>query len=291
MYKLIAIDLDGTLLNSNGEISDRNKKAIKNAKDRGVEIVLTSGRVSSSVKKIASEVGADNYIISGNGALIYDLKNENTLYNECISDEKAIEIAKICDENDIYYTISTEKYMLSKKLKYALVYYNYENSKNPETKKTNINIVEDVQKYIKENDVGKISKIVISDESKMVFNGIIKKLRNLNGLNVLEVSSMSRKIIENGTKKVEINYFYIEITKENVNKWESIKKLAKFLDINTNEIMAIGDNLNDLEMIMNAGMGIIMGNSALSTRNLGKTIVSDNNSSGVAEAIEKYILN
>lgn len=291
MYRLIAIDLDGTLLNSYGEISEENKKAIKKAKDIGIEIVLTSGRMSSSVRTLAHEIGAENFMISGNGALVYDLKNENILYNECIPNEQVIEIAKICDENDIYYTVSTEKYILSKKLKYALLYYNYENSKKPEDKITRINIVDNVQKYIKENDVGKITKIVISDESKSIFNGIIKKIQLLKGLNILDVSSMSRKIIESGTKKTEINYFYIEITKENVNKWESLKKLAKHMKIEEKEIAAIGDNLNDLEMINNAGLGIVMGNSALSNRNLNKIVVSDNDSNGVAEAINKYILN
>lgn len=291
MYKLIAIDLDGTLLNSYGEISNRNKQAIKNAKANGLEIVLTSGRMSSSVRAIAEEIGANNYIIAGNGALVYDLKNETILYNETIPTEKVLKIAKICDENNIYYTVTTEKYILSKKLKYALLYYHHENSKKPQDKITNINIVEDVQKYINENDVGKITKIVISDESKEVFNGILKKFSNLTGINVLDVSYMSRKIIESGTKKTEINYYYSEITKENVNKWESIKKLAEFLNIQTNEIMTIGDNLNDLEMIMNAGIGIVMGNSALSNKELGKVIVSSNDLDGVAEAIEKFVLN
>ena len=290
MYKLVAIDLDGTLLNSYGEIPERNKNAIRKAKEKGVEIVLTSGRMSSSVKSIAHEIGANNYIISGNGAIVYDLKNETVLYNECIPNEKAMEITKICDENNIYYTISTEKYILSKKLKYSLLYYYHENSKKPEKRITNINIVENIQKYMKENDIGRITKITISDESKVVFNGIIKKLKNLKGLNVLDVSNMSRKIIKSGTKKIEINYFYTEITKENVNKWESIKKLASHLNIKTEEIMTIGDNINDLEMIMNAGMGIIMGKSALSTKDLGKTIVADNDLGGVAEAIENYVL-
>lgn len=66
MYKLIAIDLDGTLLNSYGDVSNENKKAIENAKDRGIEVVLTSGRMSDSVIGIAEEIKAYNYIISGN---------------------------------------------------------------------------------------------------------------------------------------------------------------------------------------------------------------------------------
>ena len=101
---------------------------------------------------------------------------------------------------------------------------------------------------------------------------------------------MSRKIIKCGTEESEIDYFYTEITKENVNKWQGLKKLAKYMRIKEKEIATIGDNINDLEMIQNAGMGIVIGNSALSKRNLGKPIVSDNNSDGVAEAIEKYII-
>ena len=79
MYKLIAIDLDGTLLNSYGDVSDENKKAIENARKRDIEVVLTSGRMSDSVIAIADEVGANNFMIAGNGALIYDLKNKKNI--------------------------------------------------------------------------------------------------------------------------------------------------------------------------------------------------------------------
>lgn len=66
MYKLINIDIDGTLLNSYGEITDENKKSIKNAIEKGIEIVLSSGRISGAIKNIANEIGANKYLISGN---------------------------------------------------------------------------------------------------------------------------------------------------------------------------------------------------------------------------------
>ncbi|MCI9365495.1 MAG: HAD family phosphatase [Clostridia bacterium] len=179
MYKLIAIDLDGTLLDSYGDVSIQNKQAIENAKNKNIEIVLCSGRMSSSVIGIADEIGANNYMISGNGSLVYDLKKKKILYNECIPKEIALKIVKICDENSIYYTINTEKYILSKSLNYNLMYYYYENSKKAEDKKTNINIVENIEKYIKESDVGQITKITISDETKTIFNGILKKLNEV----------------------------------------------------------------------------------------------------------------
>ena len=118
----------------------------------------------------------------------------------------------------------------------------------------------------------------------------MKKIAEVKGINALEVSNMSRKVIKSGTEISEINYYYTEITKDGVNKWNALKKLAEYLEIDTKEIVAIGDNINDMEMIQNAGMGIVIGNSALANKNLDKIIVSSNDLNGVAEAIEKYIL-
>lgn len=179
MYKLIATDLDGTLLDSNGEVSKKNNDMIKKAKDRGIKIVIATGRTLSAVNSIANEIDAD-YAITGNGAIVHELNSRKMLYNQSIPKDKVISIVEICDMNDIHYTLSTEKYLLSKKLKCGILYYYHENSKKPEDKKTNINIVENVLQYIKENDVGKIVKITIDDENRSVFNGILKKIKEIN---------------------------------------------------------------------------------------------------------------
>ena len=243
--------------------------------------------MSSSIKAIAKEIGADNYIICGNGAIIYDLKKEKILSNSSIPKAKVLELIKICDENNIYYTLNTEKYILSKKLNYNLKYYYYENSKKQETRTTNINIVEDTLKYIEENDIGKVNKMTVSDENIHIFSGIMKKLKKIEGINVLDVTNMSKKIILSGTQKEELNYFYTEITNENVNKWEALKKLSEYLKIKKEEIVAIGDNINDLCMIENAGLGIIIGGSSLAEKNLNKIIVKDNNSARSCRSYRK----
>ena len=169
MYKLIAIDLDGTLLNTYGEISKENKEALKKAKQKGIEIVITSGRTSSSVEWIANEIGAENYAIKGNGAFIVDLKNKQIIYNESIPNEKVLEIIKLCEENQMYYVLNTTKYFISKKLNNNLLWYHHENSKKPENKTTPINIVDNIQKYIIENNINYIAKITISDENEIIF--------------------------------------------------------------------------------------------------------------------------
>ena len=89
MYKLIAIDLDGTLLNSYGLISEKNRETIKKAQENGIKIVLASGRTTNSVKSLAEELGGNEYIICGNGSLIYDLKKDEIIYDKFIDKNKA----------------------------------------------------------------------------------------------------------------------------------------------------------------------------------------------------------
>ena len=104
MYKLIAIDLDGTLLNSYGLISDKNKKIIKKAIKLGKEIIIASGRPLSSAKSFSNEIGANKYVICGNGSMLYDIQNEKIIYDKFIlnkKSEKAIKNNLIGERDDI----------------------------------------------------------------------------------------------------------------------------------------------------------------------------------------------
>ena len=290
MYKLIAIDIDGTLLNSYGEVSSKNKEAIKKAIDKNAEVVLTSGRMPKAIIPVASRINADKYIISGNGAAIYDVKNDKIIYKNYMRKEKVLEIIDICDKNSMYYSIYTNNAILAKSLNYNVLYYNSENKKHPEDKKIKFNIVSDIRGYVEEYNGDDFLKITICDSDKMVFNSIINKLKKLRDIYVLEVAHMSRKIIKHGTEEIEISYFYTEISNNNVNKWTAIEKLIEILNISKEEVMAIGDNVNDKEMIENAGIGIVMGNASPYMKELAGEVVASNNEDGVAEAIEKYII-
>lgn len=290
MYKLLAIDLDGTLLNSYGEVSENTKNALHEAKKQGTEVVLASGRPISSTKNLAIELGVDNFIISGNGAAVYDVKNEKTIYDRLLSKEQVLNIAKICDENSFYYNIYTEDEVIAKSLNYNILFYHKENVKKIEQKRTNINIVQDIETYIKESGKERFLKLTVCDESRTIFNSIIKKLKEINDVDVLDVEYMSRKKIKSGTEDISIEYYYTEITNRNVNKWTAIEFLMEKLKIQREEVAAIGDNMNDREMIENANLGIVMGNSNPQMKEIGNVIVSDNNSEGVLEAIKNHIL-
>ena len=153
--------------------------------------------------------------------------------------------------------------MIAKSLSYNVLFYHKENAKREEGKRTNINIVSNMCKYIENLSNEKFLKVTVCDDNQMIFNSIIKKLKLIEDIDVLEVSHMSRKIIKDGTNQVPIEYYYTEITNNNV---------------------------NDKEMIENAGLGVAMGNSSPDMKAIADVVVGDNNSEGVAEVIEKFVL-
>ena len=290
MYKLVAIYLDGTLLNSYGEVSNKNKETIQKAIKKNVEVVLTSGRPIMSVKNLANEIGCNNYMICGNGAITYDIQNDKIIYNRFLEKAKVLQIIKICEENSIFYNVYTKDTILTKNLNYNVLFYHQENASKPEDKKTRITIMQNIEEYIQNREDEDYLKITICDNDKVIFGSIIRKLRTIKDVDVLDVAHMSRKLIKDGTENVSMEYFYTEITNTNVDKWQAIENLIEKLNINKEEVIAIGDNINDAEMVKNAGLGIMMGNSAPYIKEMADIVVSDNDNDGVAEAIEKYIL-
>lgn len=285
MYKLIAIDLDGTLLNSYGQVSDKNRLALKQAQENGTEIVLASGRSTNSVKNIANDIGNNKYIICGNGSLIYDLQMEEIIYDKFIEKKKALQIINICEQNSIYYNVYTENMVIAKTLSNNVMFYHQENANKPDSKKTKINLVKNIYDYVQNLENENILKFTISDTSSIIFNSIIRKLREIKNIDVLDVAHMSRKIIKSGTEEVSLEYYYTEITSKDVDKWNAIEWLAKRLNIQKDEIMTIGDNINDKLMIENAGLGVAMGNSAPYIKEIADKVVASNNEDGVSEAI------
>ena len=288
MYKLIAIDMDGTLLNSYGEITPENKGAIQYALNKGVNVILASGRDPQTMKKMSLDLGINNYLIAGNGASIYDIQQDKNIYENYISKSKALQVIKMCKENSIFFNVYTEQGIITESLNYNVKVFNSENTHKSNEKQTNIEVVKDLYEYVESMDMN-ILKIIICDSSKIIFNNIIQKLKKINGIEVLDVEHMSRKMIKIGTEEIEIEYFYTEATNRDVNKWDAIEYLIEKMHILPGEVICIGDNMNDKKMVEHAGVGIAMEHSALASQKIGDDITKSNNENGVAEAIYRYI--
>lgn len=290
MYKLVTVDLDGTLLNSYGEVTENTKEKIKKTQEKGVEIMIASGRPIDSIKTIAEEINSKKYFIAGNGAIIYDIQKEKIIYEKYIPRQKIIEIAKICEENNISYNIYTEKNIITQDLKYNVLYYYKENLKKDANKITSIIKVDSILEYVKNEPNIKCLKITVCDENQTIFKSIVRRLRAIENIDVMDFSHMSRKVFKQGTEDIEIGYFYTEISSTQVNKWQAIKYLLPILQIKPEEVIGIGDNINDKEMIENAGLGVCMGQSTPVIKEISDEITDSNTEEGVANVLEKIFL-
>lgn len=288
MYKLVAIDLDGTMLNPYGEVTENTKKVIQKTIEKGTEVMIASGRPIDSIKTIAKEIGSEKYFIAGNGALIYDIQKDEIIYDKFLPKQKVLEIIKVCEENSIFYNVYTNQTILATALKYNVLYYQKENLKKEESKQTKISIVENMYEYVKKQKEEKFLKMTICDENQTVFQSIIRKLRKIQGIEVLDVSHMSRKTIKQGTEEITVEYYYTEITMQNVDKWEALEYLIEKLNISKEEVITIGDNVNDKKMIQEAGLGIAMKGSTPEVTEIADYVTMSNNEEGVAKALEKF---
>lgn len=291
MYKLVAIDLDGTMLNTYGEVTENTKRVIKQTIKKGTDVIIASGRTIDSIKAIAEEINCNKYIIAGNGSIVYDIQNNNVIYEKYISKAKALNIIKICEENSITYSVYTNRTIIADSLKYNILYYYKENLKKEPNKKTSITIVPNIYDYVKNMDNNEnVMKIFICDKTASVFNAILKKMDEITDVEILDVSHMSRKVITNGTEEVPIEYFYTEVSEKNVDKWYALDFLIQKLKIDKSEVITIGDNVNDKKMIEQAGLGIAMKDSTPKITEIADFITeTDNNHEGVSLALEKFI--
>lgn len=287
MYQLVVVDLDGTLLNQYGMVTENTKNVVKQTIQKGIDVVIASGRPIDSIKTIAKEIGSENYFIAGNGALIYDIQKDEIIYDKFLPKEKVLEIIKICEENSIFYNVYTDQTILTTALKYNVLYYQKENLKKEENKQTKISMIENMYEYVKNKEQEKFLKITICDDNQTIFQSIIRKLRKIQGIEVLDVSHMSRKTIKQGTEEITIEYYYTEITVQNVDKWNAIEYLIQKLNIKKEEVVAIGDNVNDKKMIQEARMGIAMGESTPEVRQIADYVTTSNAEEGVAKALQK----
>lgn len=288
MYKLVAVDLDGTMLNQYGIVTENTKNVIKETINKGIDVIIASGRPIDSIKSIAKEIGSKKYFIAGNGALIYDIQKDEIMYDKFLPKEKVLEIIKICEENSISYNVYTDQTILTTGLKYNVLYYQKENLKKEESKQTKISIIKNMYEYVKDKKEERFLKMTICDDNQTVFQSIIRKLRKIEGIEVLDVSHMSRKTIKQGTEERTIEYYYTEITVENVDKWDALEFLIEKLDIKKEEVIAIGDNVNDKKMIQEAGLGVAMEGSTPVITQIADYITTSNSEEGVAKVLKKF---
>jgi len=260
LIRLIAIDLDGTLLNSSSRISKNNREAIRRSLDGGIKVVLSTGKSIAFVKEIIKDLNLlDPQIVYG-GTTIID-KNSKILTALKIPKRSYIEIIKMVRQWGKGFAIGTAD---------GVLYYEKDHQYLKNIVKTGDPLVK-----VKDLTVDKIADnallLTITVDKDDQFNNFVK-------LN-----------IGNDIKTRRGGPYYLNVLNKKAGKVFGIKKILELTGIKRNEVMAIGDSENDLGIIKFAATGVAMSNSPTIIKKSADFIVSDNDNDGVAEAIYKYI--
>ena len=135
-----------------------------------------------------------------------------------------------------------------------------------------------------------ITRIIVCDQDRAIYNSIVNKLKEYKEVDLMIAPHVSRKKIVDGEKEIFLNYSYAELLPKNTNKWSAIENLIDKLNIKPHEVIAIGDNFNDVDMIKNAGLGVAMNNGSPMVKEVASVIAPSNDKDGVAVVLERYIL-
>jgi len=260
-YKLIALDLDGTLLNDRHEITPQTRETVRRAHDEGAKIVLCTGRGPMSTLPILDMLGLEGTVITHNGAATVYSEGRKLLHEFSFVPGERAEAFRYMREKGLHFDVCTpfEMYVESmspeEKAMYAKFYV------EPE-------VIEDV------TSLPEIVKLTISSASADL---ITVTQRELNANNLL-----------GGLNVIRSGDYFIDVMHEQATKGNALKHFADSLNIPSEQVLAIGNYYNDLEMIRFAGLGIAMDNSPAQVKDEADAVTASNNEDGVAAALNKY---
>lgn len=268
IYRLLALDLDGTLTDSKKKVSETNKKYIKKAQERGVDIVLASGRPMIGIEPIARELGLfsnGGYIVAYNGGHIMDCLSGTDLVKKTIPVEMFHDICVINRIFDVY----------------ALTYNKY-----------GVICENDTSKYVKQEGFNNSIPIIKVDNLENELTEPVVKFMVVGEPTELKKAYDYLKMIYADILNIFFSEpYFMEITPFGIEKASALERLCGILDIDRKQLIACGDGLNDIPMLKFAGIAIAMGNAYDETKKYADYISETNEKNGVAEAIKRFILN
>ncbi len=264
-YKLIASDIDGTLLDSNEKISEENRRAIIDIQKRGIKFVLASGRPSYGMFSIARELEMEKwggYIVSFNGGEVIDCSNHKIICREALTGENVREI-----------------YRTSKEIGIDMVLYHNDTVYGTDDL---IKIEADLckMKFIKFDDIDKLEEKIITNSTKCMF---ISDEKSIKKAEVLMKKKYGDSYFISTSKPI-----FLEIANKNVNKGKALKKLGEIIGISTEEMIAIGDGENDISLLEVAGMPAAVKNAVPKLKKIAKFESTSNNESALSTLIGDF---
>lgn len=280
MIKLVASDIDGTIIDRNNIIPPSNLEAIKKIHEKNIPFAVCTGKSYSVSKNICEKLNP-TFGIFGNGTQIVDLKNNKELVRKILSKEDLLYITTLVERFNLHLHIYTDTELVSEKLMYMDLRNFMLKSKNSSS--LDFRIVDDITEYISKNNPNVFSAVVSSENSLLDFEKFITVNENI----------MYQFINKRGKYKDNIigkEYEYINISPKHIDKDESITFLTEYLNISKKDVLSIGDNINDIKMVKNSGIGVAVNDAYDELKSVADYITQKTATEGAfAEAIEKFI--
>lgn len=280
--KLVASDLDGTIIDRNNNISEKNFKAIDKLHEKNIDFAICTGKSYSVSQKVCKQFNA-HFGIFGNGTQIIDFRTGKELLRNTLSKEDLLFCSTLAKRYNFHIHLYTDNEIITEELKYMDLRNFLLRNKNS-TEGLKFKIVDDIIGYIERNPI-EVFSAVVSTESAMLpsFESLLSVNKNI----VYTYISKRGKYRDTTINK---DYEYLNISPLHINKNEALNFLATHLEIAKKDMLAIGDNVNDLEMVKEAGIGVAVHDAYDDLKNVAKYVTNASASEGAfAEAIEKFI--
>jgi len=263
MYKLIAIDIDDTLITDDKEVTPGTKAAIHQAVERGVHVTLATGRMYASASRIARQLELDVPIITYQGSLIKTALDGKVLYERHVPTDIAEDLFRYCAEHDLHIQAYHNDQLFAKKINDKLLDY---------CALSNV-------PYTIEPEIEKLASL---PQTKMI---IIDEPAFLDELKPMFQARYGDRVHVTKSKPNFLEFIHPEGT-----KGHALRVLAEMFDCPLSSVIAIGDSWNDLEMLEAAGLGVAMGNAVPALKEVADYVTLSNNEEGVRHVLEKFVL-
>ena len=270
--KLIALDMDGTLLNSKKEITPRTVAALEAAHQQGAEIVICTGRVVQGIRRYLPELPFVRYVITSNGASIYDLQEQKNIYENLIPVEKALKVLNSYKTSGGLLEVYADNISYMNMTDYADLPGRY-------------GINHRINAYLREKNepVESLVELIRSH-----YNGVEKF--NLSHFPAISYSRIWNKLnLIGGLQLTYSDTINIEVGVQGCDKGVALTALAERLGCSMDEVMCFGDSHNDRGMLLAAGHPVVMGNADKTVKTLSDTVIGTNDEEGIAIYLESIL--
>ena len=275
MFRLIALDLDGTLLDDNKVISDKNVIMINKLIQQGYKIIIATGRGYFSAKNLVKSIGNNLTILANNGNIIRNTSDDKTIYTRFMDSDTIKEILIEGEKLHLYPIIHVDYY----KDGYDMII---------EEDKNNESIDKYIYKYLNRCKV--VNKEALYNLDRVLALVYPGDRKTLTDFECLISNKYPDKYSSHILNNIQVAEAMFEIMNPLSSKWISIMEYCKNLGIESREVIAIGDDNNDMDMILNAGLGIAMKNGSALVKESADIITNlDNNNSGVADILKEIL--